>query len=180
MRRISLTAVSLLLPVLAQAHTGHDSGASFMAGVMHPLAGMDHLLALIATGLLAWRMAGRERIRIAVAFPALLCVGALIGLAGYELPITEIMIALSIAVLALLALKPPRRLPFSAVGLTALFALFHGHAHGLEAAGAVAAGSFVAGIMVSSVLVVCTAMACAYLASQSNLLDRHHRHRFRR
>jgi urease accessory protein len=180
MRRIFLTAALLVLPMLAQAHPGHDSGAGFMTGALHPLAGMDHLLALIATGLLAWRMAGRERLRIAVAFPALLAVGAIIGLAGVELPLTETMIALSIAVLALLALRPPRRLPLSAAGLTAMFAVFHGHAHGLEAAGAIAAGSFVAGLMLSSVLVICAAMACAQLASQWISLHRHHRHRLRR
>src|SRR5688572_22646285 len=62
----------------------------------------------------------------------------------------------------------------------AVFEVFHGHAHGLEVAGAIAAGSFVAGLMVSSVLEICAAMACARLASRRNSLDRHHRYRLRR
>ena len=36
----------------AQAHPGHDS-SSFAGGLVHPVLGMDHLLAMIAVGL--WR-----------------------------------------------------------------------------------------------------------------------------
>jgi urease accessory protein len=170
------TAALLLLPALAQAHPGHDTGASLIAGATHPLLGVDHLLALIAAGLLAWRMDRRAGMAIAVAFPALLIVGAMLGLAGLELPMTEVMIALSIAVLALLALRPPRRLPVITASLTAMFAVFHGYAHGLEAADGVAASSFVAGMTLSSALVICITMTSAHLLSRLASFDRHHRH----
>ena len=177
MRRHFWTAAALLfLPALAQAHPGHDAGASFIAGAVHPLLGLDHLLALIAAGLLAWRMDRRTGITIAVAFPALLILGAIIGLAGVDLMMTEVMIALSIAVLALLALRPPRRLPAATAALTAMFAVFHGHAHGLEAADGVAASSFVAGMTLSSALVICITMTSAHLLSRLASFDRHHRH----
>lgn len=48
-----LTAAALLLaPALAFAHPGHgDNG--LVAGISHPLSGIDHLLAMVAVGLWA-------------------------------------------------------------------------------------------------------------------------------
>lgn len=161
-----LPAVLLLLPALAQAHPGHGTGASLLAGAVHPLLGLDHLLALLATGLLAWRMPGRARIVIALAFPALMTVGAAAGLAGVELAITEVMILLSIAVIGMLAIKPLRHMPGTTIATIALFAIFHGHAHGLEAADGLAGPSFVAGMALASALVICATMMGAQYVSQ--------------
>jgi urease accessory protein len=148
----------LLLPTLAHAHPGHTGGESLLAGMVHPLLGVDHLLALLATGLLAFRMGGRMGVGIAVAFPTLMAAGAVAGLAGVALVNTEVMILVSIAVLAWLALKPPRRLPATTLALTALFAVFHGHAHGLEAAGFHAGTPFVAGMTLASALAIAVTM----------------------
>lgn len=160
-RIVTLTLALSLVPALAQAHPGHGTGASFLAGAVHPLVGVDHLMALLAAGLLAWRMGGVARTGIVLAFPALLALGALAGLAGFEFALTETMILLSIAVLGLLALRPPRRLPAMVIGTTALFALFHGHAHGLEAASGTAASGFVIGLALASALVIVATMLVA-------------------
>jgi urease accessory protein len=157
-------AVLLLLPALAQAHPGHGTGESLLAGAVHPLLGPDHLLALIAAGLLAWRMGGRARAGILLAFPALMAAGACAGLAGMEFAITEAMILASIAALAALAIKPPRRLPVMTIALTALFAVFHGHAHGLEAGAGVGGPSFVAGMTAMSAAIMGGALCLAQLA----------------
>jgi len=152
---VQVIAVSLsLLPALAQAHPGHGTGASLFAGAMHPLLGVDHLLALVATGLLAWRMQGWARLGVVMAFPMLMVVGAIAGLAGLHFAFTEVMILASISVLAVLALRPLRRLPATTVAITGLFAVFHGHAHGLEAGDGVAGPSFVAGMALASTLVI--------------------------
>ncbi|EPM83890.1 urease accessory protein, partial [Pseudomonas syringae pv. actinidiae ICMP 18886] len=47
----ALGALALLLvPTLALAHPGHgDNG--LIAGISHPLGGLDHLLAMLAVGL---------------------------------------------------------------------------------------------------------------------------------
>ena len=45
--RNSLSALTLLLtPTLAFAHTGHGT-SGLLAGLSHPLGGLDHLLALL-------------------------------------------------------------------------------------------------------------------------------------
>ena len=66
-------------PVLAQAHPGHDAGIGYVSGALHPLGGFDHLLALVAVGLLAARMGGRALLAIPAAFLALLAAGIVLG-----------------------------------------------------------------------------------------------------
>jgi urease accessory protein len=174
------------VPALAQAHPGHGTGADFTAGAIHPLVGADHLLALVAVGLLAWRMGGVARAAISTAFPALIAAGATLGLAGFELALGEFMILASLGVLGLLALKPPRRLPVATVCVTACFAVFHGQAHGLEAATGTAGPAFIAGLTAASAGVICaTLWAAQFIRPRMpepgrGSVDGHHRHRLRR
>jgi hydrogenase/urease accessory protein HupE len=57
-----LTSATLLtlLPLAAQAHPGHELHASFAAGLMHPLTGLDHLAVLLCLGVLAAGAGGAE------------------------------------------------------------------------------------------------------------------------
>jgi urease accessory protein len=56
--RIATAAVGLL-PALALAHPGHGETASFVAGALHPLGGLDHLTGFVVIGVLATRLSGR-------------------------------------------------------------------------------------------------------------------------
>ena len=133
LRRTSLSGLLLCLslPATALAHTGHATH-SFLAGALHPLSGLDHLLAMLAVGLLAGCSAGRLRWALPASFVLAMIVGAMIGASGVEVPFIEMGTALSlIAFGAALVWKQTFRAPVL-VGLTAGFALFHGHAHGAE------------------------------------------------
>lgn len=126
------TCVALLLsPTLALAHPGHgDNG--LLAGLGHPLGGLDHLLAMLAVGLWAAQQQGAARWALPCTFVGTLLIGGLLGFEGLSLPALESGIAASVLALGLavsLAIRPPLLL---AVLATALFALFHGVAHGLE------------------------------------------------
>ena len=47
-----ITAAALvMLPGAALAHTGHGDASGFTHGFMHPLGGIDHVLAMVAVGL---------------------------------------------------------------------------------------------------------------------------------
>jgi urease accessory protein len=134
--RAALSAALLALPALALAHTGADGGAhhGFAAGVLHPFTGIDHLLAMLLVG--AWSATLQRRWWLApLAFIALLLVGALLASAGLALPAVEPVIALSVVLLgALLATRT--QWPAAAMAaVAALFALFHGAAHGSELVG---------------------------------------------
>jgi urease accessory protein len=166
MSAVSATLLAVL-PGVAAAHPGHDAGVSFAAGMLHPLAGVDHLCALFAVGLLAGRLGGRAGLGVAMTFLALLCAGMYSGFLGLELPLVEAAIGASILCLTLLALRPPRRLPLATAALAGLFAVFHGHAHGAEAAEGTARLSYAAGLLLASAGVIVAGLWLARLPAWS-------------
>lgn len=128
----ALFALALLLsPALAFAHDGHTH-SGLLAGLAHPLQGLDHLLALLAIGLWAAQQSGAARWAVPLTFVACMALGGLLGFAGMQLPHIETGIAASVLALGLLVTFAAR-LPLAvAMALTAIFALSHGVAHGLE------------------------------------------------
>jgi urease accessory protein len=166
----------LALPGIAAAHPGHDAGSSFAAGMIHPLAGFDHLCALLAVGLLAGRMGARAGAAVASTFLALSGVGMLGGFAGIELPAGELGIGASVAIIALLAWRPPRALPVATAALAGLFALFHGHAHGAEAVEGTAQLAYSAGMLLASGAVIAAGAWLAIAPAWSRFPLQHRRH----
>lgn len=124
----------LLLPSAALAHPGHpgDQGV-FAQGLMHPLGGIDHVLAMVAVGLWAATAQDRRAIwALPLTFVAAMVAGFAIGARGVALPAVEPLILASSVVLGLavaLALRPA--LAF-AMPVVAIFGVMHGHAHGAE------------------------------------------------
>ncbi|SDI09923.1 urease accessory protein [Pseudomonas benzenivorans] len=130
--RQSLFALALLLsPTLAFAHAGHDH-SGLLSGLAHPLLGLDHLLAMLAVGLWAAQQSGAARWAVPLGFVGSMLLGGLFGFGGVQLPLLETAIASSLLALGLLV-AVAARLPLAiALGLTGLFGLSHGLAHGLE------------------------------------------------
>ena len=130
--RTSLLALTLFLsPAVAVAHTGHDH-SGLLAGMAHPMLGLDHLLAMLAVGLWAAQQSGAARWLVPLSFVASMLMGGLLGFGGLHIPLLESGIAASVLALGLLVAVAMRLPTPVAVGLTALFALTHGVAHGLE------------------------------------------------
>lgn len=114
----------------AEAHGGHGGG--FTSGLLHPVTGWDHVIAMVAVGL--WgAFLGRPAIWVLpVVFPLVMAFGGALGVVGVPLPQVETGIALSAVVLGLLV-AGAARLPLIWAGvIVGLFAIFHGHAHGTE------------------------------------------------
>jgi urease accessory protein len=133
MRRLLPITLLVVAATPAYAHVGQHLGFSAASGFAHPLMGIDHLAAMIAVGLWA-AIAGGKRIWIwPAAFVVAMLVGGLLGPAGIAVPQVEPLIAFSIVVLGLLvAIGVSAPIPVGAA-LIAAFAIFHGHAHGVEA-----------------------------------------------
>ncbi|MGE4405162.1 HupE/UreJ family protein [Pseudomonas sp.] len=130
-RKLVFACALLLSPALAFAHAGHDH-AGLLSGLAHPVFGLDHLLAMLAVGLWAAQQQGKARWALPLTFIATMLLGGLFGFAGIEMPLLESGIAgsvLALGLLVALAVRPPLAI---AAALTALFALGHGVAHGLE------------------------------------------------
>ncbi|RYI13256.1 MAG: HupE/UreJ family protein [Acetobacteraceae bacterium] len=123
--------VLLLLPAPAMAHGLHDTG-TLMAGVLHPVSGADHVLAMIAVGLLAAQLTGRALWALPATFVGAMLMGGIVGAEGLPFPAVEPMILASIVILGVLVALATR-LPLSALlALTAVFGAAHGWAHGAE------------------------------------------------
>jgi urease accessory protein len=124
--------VLLLVPALALAHEERGQAAGFLAGLAHPVSGLDHVLAMIAVGLWGAVLGAPAVWVLPVAFPLVMAIGGLMGLLGFPLPGVEIGIALSAIVLGVMVLAEVRPPLWLAAAIVVFFAVFHGHAHGRE------------------------------------------------
>lgn len=146
-----LAASTLLVAAPALGHEGH-SHSGLLAGFAHPFTGLDHLLAMLTVGLVAFR---REQsiLPLPAAFLLFMIVGAALGFSGIELPSVETGIAASVLGLGLM-LTFAKQLPLTVgVILAGGFALFHGHAHAAEmAVGSIALLYIVGFVMGTAIL----------------------------
>jgi urease accessory protein len=130
--RVILPATFALAATPAFAHLDPGESGSFLAGLSHPLFGLDHILAMIAVGLWAAMIGKRAVWIVPSAFVGTMVLGFALALAGAPLPFVEPVILASVVVLGLLvAMAVNVPVAIGAV-LVAAFALFHGHAHGGE------------------------------------------------
>jgi urease accessory protein len=138
----------LLVPAMALAHGGADGGLhhGFVAGLLHPFTGLDHLLAMLAVGLWAGQ-ATRRTWAAPLAFVNLMLVGALLQLPAALSGAVEPMVAASLVVLGLLLLRRVRWPALAMGGLAGGFALFHGAAHAVELSGGAALAGMLCGTL---------------------------------
>ena len=127
---VVLTAV--LAPGLASAHEAVGVAGGLASGFMHPILGLDHLVAMVAVGLWGAQLGRPLIFALPVAFPMMMALGALAGIAGLPLPDVELGIALSALALGLAVALAYRAPVWLAVGIVGIFAIFHGYAHGTE------------------------------------------------
>lgn len=131
MRLTTLVFLTLFLALPAQAHELH-SGGGFISGFNHPVLGFDHLLAMICVGLLSTQLGGRAIWTVPAIFVLFMVFGGIIGLLSIPIPFVEFGIAASVLLLGL-ALAIDKKLPqWLVMAFVAIFAIFHGHAHGVE------------------------------------------------
>lgn len=136
MKRL-LSALCLgLAATPALAHLPHGQYGSVAAGFSHPLFGLDHILAMVAVGLWASLLGGRAIWAVPAAFVAVMVAGFGLALTGVSLPLVEPMILASCVVLGLVVAMAVRLDVRTCAAIVALFALFHGFAHGTELGGA--------------------------------------------
>jgi urease accessory protein len=139
------------VPTAAWAHPGHDGSAGFVAGLAHPLTGLDHLVAMALVGVWAALFAPKTRTVLLVpgAFVAAMILGFAISAYSPGLPAEGLILA-SLAVLGIAAgtgLRAPLPLAVAAAGL---FGFGHGLAHGFETPAGAFPALFAAGFVAST------------------------------
>lgn len=158
----------LLSPMLVEAHEVTDMGRGFATGFMHPLLGLDHVLAMLAVGIWGAQL-GRPAIWILpVTFPLVMAFGGVAGVLGLPFPGVELGIALSALVLGVLVAWRKEIPLVAAMGVVAVFALCHGHAHGTEVPHAANPATFALGFVLATGLLHSVGIALGAL----NALDR--------
>ena len=130
--RAALAAALLLVALPAWAHDGGGQAAGFLSGMLHPVSGLDHVLAMVAVGLWGAQLGAPAIWLLPVAFPLVMAFGGFLGLMGVPVPGVEIGIALSAVLLGVMVATQSRPPLGVAIALVGFFAVFHGHAHGTE------------------------------------------------
>ncbi|MFD5424689.1 HupE/UreJ family protein [Streptomyces sp. NPDC127084] len=121
------------------------------SGWLHPLTGWDHTTAMVAVGAWSAQLGKRSALWLVPAgFVAAMAVGSATGLAGIELPGTEVAIAMSVVLLGLAIAFRLRVTTAAAAAAVAVFGLCHGSAHGLEYASQEGKVGYVLGILVTT------------------------------
>jgi urease accessory protein len=169
-----LNVIAILSPALlglvfaAPAHAHHVMDGqlpnTFMQGLLsgigHPIIGLDHLAFVIGIGLIA--AAVPRGLPVLGAFVGGALLGCVVHLFSVNLPIAELVIALSVILAgAVLVFRPPVTTAIFAGGI-AIVGVFHGYAYGEAIVGAEASalGAYLLGF---SIIQFSIAAAACYM-----------------
>jgi urease accessory protein len=136
----------------------------FAQGFLHPVIGIDHLVAMVTLGLWAAQGGRRAAIALLLAFPAFAAAGAALALLGAPMPQVEAGIAASALAFGLLVVTASRLPAAWGATLAAAFAVFHGHAHGTEVPPGIDATAFASGFVLGTLTLHLAGLALGGLA----------------
>jgi urease accessory protein len=128
----ALTLALALTPDAAGAHIVKGEAIGFASGFMHPISGLDHVIAMVSVGLWGAQLRAPAIWALPVTFPLVMAFGGFLGLIGVPLPGSELVIALSGVCLGAAVVMEFRPSLWVAALLVGTFGLFHGYAHGAE------------------------------------------------
>ena len=161
---LTLALVLGTLPTLCAAH-GADDGEGFTSGLLHPVFGFDHLLAMVSVGIVSAQLGGASLWRVPLAFVIAMALGGVLGALQLPLPLREAGIAVSVVVLGIAVLVVQRHGRWHWIFLCVLFfGLCHGHAHGAEMPRSVSPAFYTFGFLTSTALLHAAGLLLGELA----------------
>jgi urease accessory protein len=159
----SIAILSTFIHTITFAHNGeHSSG--FIYGLQHPITGLDHIIAMIAVGQIAYFIGGKSKILLPIMFVISMIIGSIIGGSGINIPFIDQGILVSDFVLGavlLFAIRLPNVINYSMI---VIFALFHGFAHGIELPKDVNGLTYGLGFITATVALHLLGMTTGYIA----------------
>lgn len=139
----------LMMPAYAFAHSA-QLGTGFVSGLCHPVLGPDHLLAMLAVGIISAQIGGKAIWIVPSNFVLCMIIGAFAGAYSVSVPMVESGVSLSVVVLGI-SIAADKRLPvFITLIFVGFFGFFHGHAHGTEIPQTAAPAFFGAGFVIGT------------------------------
>jgi urease accessory protein len=136
----------------AWAHDAAGGMGGFASGLLHPMLGFDHLLAMVAVGIWASMLGTRAVLRLPLLFLVLMAAGGALAMGGVPLPAVEAGIAASAVILGLVVAAALAPSPAIAAVIVGGFAILHGHAHGSELPQAASGLGYAAGFILATAL----------------------------
>lgn len=128
-----LGALLGLIPTTVYAHDGSNVPfGGFLAGLVHPVLGYDHFLAMLSVGILSAQIGGRAIWTVPATFVGVMAVGGALGLMGTGFQYVELGIAFSLIILGIVIAAERKLAVGLAMTAVGIFATFHGYAHGSE------------------------------------------------
>ncbi|MEY4769204.1 MAG: hypothetical protein RL637_1843 [Pseudomonadota bacterium] len=121
-----------ILPMIADAHSNMNHVTGFMSGFIHPLSGLDHIVAMVAVGILAQQKSNYQRYLLPSIFIILMTFSALLAMNQLIIPYSEIAIIISDVILITLIVIGYHFAAITNAMLVGFFAIFHGFSHGIE------------------------------------------------
>lgn len=152
MKKLLLTLIFGLTPVLIFAHTGDDN-LGFVSGLKHPILGFDHFLAMVSVGIISAQIGGKAVWNVPLTFMFVMFIGGMLGMRIIgDYPI-ETGIVLSVVLLGA-AIGLGKKVPiYVAMIFVGFFAIFHGYAHGAEMPEAVVPYAYALGFLSGTALI---------------------------
>ena len=156
---ITVAAAAMLASATpASAHIGGPTHG-LVDGLMHPLTGPDHLLAMLAVGIVATLSASdratsatMRRLLVPTTFLVAMVVGGALGIAGISSPMVEVTIVGSVIALGVAVALANERATSWLLPLVAIAGLAHGNAHGVEAPTSAHPALYVAGFVLATAM----------------------------
>jgi hydrogenase/urease accessory protein HupE len=99
--RFAATFALACWPLLGWAHAESGRADGLLAGLQHPVSGLDHVLAMVSVGLWGAQLGAPAIWLLPLTFPLVMAFGGALGLMGVPVPGAEVGIALSAFVLGL-------------------------------------------------------------------------------
>ncbi len=162
--KTALAVIAATFSTPAMAHTGADHIVGIASGFLHPFSGLDHLLAMVAIGLIAVQLGGPALWRLPIAFVAAMVAGAATAMTGVKAPLVETAILASVIIFGATLIANAKMPLTVAITGTASLAFFHGFAHGEEGPAAAAFG-YILGFVASTAILHATGIAaCRHLS----------------
>jgi urease accessory protein len=148
--RLLIATGLMVTATAASAHAGHDAGTGFTSGLLHPMLGLDHLLAMAAIGFWSVRQSATLKNSTPLFVIGGMILGAGLAWGGLSLPGVETGIAFSV-LLAGILIATMAKLPTAVGGsLVGAFMVFHGFAHGAEMPAGAALVAYLAGFSIAT------------------------------
>lgn len=163
----------MLMPHAAYAHQAAAYGG-FPQGFLHPVLGLDHLLAMICVGVVSAQIGGKAVWGVPLMFVVAMVLG---GLGGMNIPIEiwyetdvdmliEIGIAASVFLLGIAIALKKNITTFVVMAFVGVFGVFHGTAHGVEIPDLVVSWQYILGFVCASALLHILGVGVGFISTR--------------